>query len=163
MWVHSQGVRVPEDFGGRRRRRSWRSFIGFLSCLLRWRLTFYFGILVYAVRHLWSVSRVLIIIIIIITVCYATPADVLILIWTFHLFASKSPWTWDTRQCWFNYPFQVNIRFFNLSFVFRTFSFRLVSLYIYIYIYIYLYIFIYLYVFISIYTYLCVYIYIYLY
>ncbi|KAL1021559.1 hypothetical protein UPYG_G00014810 [Umbra pygmaea] len=36
-----------------------------------WRLTFYTGIFIYAIRHLWV-----------------------------------SPWMWDTRQCWYNYPFQ---------------------------------------------------------
>uniref|UniRef100_A0AAQ4R6S8 TLC domain-containing protein n=1 Tax=Gasterosteus aculeatus aculeatus TaxID=481459 RepID=A0AAQ4R6S8_GASAC len=40
-------------------------------CESMWRLTFYLGIFIYAVRHLWV-----------------------------------SPWTWDTRKCWYNYPFQ---------------------------------------------------------
>ncbi|XP_061534611.1 ceramide synthase 5-like [Phycodurus eques] len=40
-------------------------------CESMWRFTFYLGIFIYAVRHLWV-----------------------------------SPWTWDTRQCWDNYPFQ---------------------------------------------------------
>ncbi|XP_040910216.1 ceramide synthase 5-like isoform X2 [Toxotes jaculatrix] len=37
----------------------------------QWRLTFYLGIFIYAIRHLWV-----------------------------------SPWMWDTRHCWHNYPFQ---------------------------------------------------------
>uniref|UniRef100_A0A6Q2XVM7 Homeobox domain-containing protein n=1 Tax=Esox lucius TaxID=8010 RepID=A0A6Q2XVM7_ESOLU len=40
-------------------------------CESMWRLTFYTGIFMYAIRHLWV-----------------------------------SPWMWDTRQCWYNYPFQ---------------------------------------------------------
>ncbi|XP_041702697.1 ceramide synthase 5-like isoform X2 [Coregonus clupeaformis] len=40
-------------------------------CESMWRLTFYTGIFIYAIRYLWV-----------------------------------SPWTWDTRQCWYNYPFQ---------------------------------------------------------
>ncbi|KAM4610944.1 ceramide synthase 5-like [Polymixia lowei] len=40
-------------------------------CESMWRLTFYLGIFIYAIRHLWV-----------------------------------SPWMWDTRQCWYNYPFQ---------------------------------------------------------
>ncbi|XP_040007617.1 ceramide synthase 5-like isoform X1 [Xiphias gladius] len=40
-------------------------------CESMWRFTFYLGIFIYAIRHLWV-----------------------------------SPWMWDTRQCWHNYPFQ---------------------------------------------------------
>ncbi|KAM9856189.1 ceramide synthase 5-like [Aulostomus maculatus] len=40
-------------------------------CESMWRFTFYLGIFIYAICHLWV-----------------------------------SPWMWDTRQCWFNYPFQ---------------------------------------------------------
>ncbi|KAL3064444.1 hypothetical protein OYC64_000665 [Pagothenia borchgrevinki] len=40
-------------------------------CESMWRFTFYFGIFIYAIRHLWV-----------------------------------SPWMWDTRECWYNYPFQ---------------------------------------------------------
>ncbi|XP_062315069.1 ceramide synthase 5-like [Osmerus eperlanus] len=40
-------------------------------CESMWRLTFYLGIFIYAIRYLWV-----------------------------------SPWMWDTRQCWYNYPFQ---------------------------------------------------------
>lgn len=40
-------------------------------CESMWRFTFYLGIFIYAIRHLWV-----------------------------------SPWMWDTRQCWYNYPFQ---------------------------------------------------------
>lgn len=40
-------------------------------CESMWRFTFYLGIFIYGLRHLWS-----------------------------------SPWMWDTRQCWYNYPFQ---------------------------------------------------------
>ncbi|XP_077457407.1 ceramide synthase 5-like [Stigmatopora argus] len=40
-------------------------------CESMWRFTFYLGIFIYAVRHLWV-----------------------------------SPWTWNTRLCWDNYPFQ---------------------------------------------------------
>nr|XP_046252446.1 ceramide synthase 5-like [Scatophagus argus] len=40
-------------------------------CESMWRFTFYLGIFIYAIRHLWV-----------------------------------SPWMWDIRQCWHNYPFQ---------------------------------------------------------
>ncbi|XP_056129181.1 ceramide synthase 5-like [Lampris incognitus] len=40
-------------------------------CESMWRFTFYLGIFIYAIRHLWV-----------------------------------SPWMWDTKQCWYNYPFQ---------------------------------------------------------
>ncbi|XP_070825529.1 ceramide synthase 5-like [Chaetodon trifascialis] len=40
-------------------------------CESMWRFTFYLGIFIYAIQHLWV-----------------------------------SPWMWDTRQCWHNYPFQ---------------------------------------------------------
>uniref|UniRef100_A0A3Q0SZ18 Ceramide synthase 5 n=1 Tax=Amphilophus citrinellus TaxID=61819 RepID=A0A3Q0SZ18_AMPCI len=40
-------------------------------CESMWRFTFYLGIFIYGINHLWS-----------------------------------TPWTWDTRQCWHNYPFQ---------------------------------------------------------
>ncbi|KAE8293600.1 Ceramide synthase 5 [Larimichthys crocea] len=40
-------------------------------CESMWRFTFYLGIFIYAIRHLWV-----------------------------------SPWMWDTRVCWHNYPFQ---------------------------------------------------------
>ncbi|XP_029361917.1 ceramide synthase 5-like isoform X1 [Echeneis naucrates] len=40
-------------------------------CESMWRFTFYLGIFIYAIRHLWV-----------------------------------SPWMWDTRQCWHNFPFQ---------------------------------------------------------
>ncbi|XP_029292152.1 ceramide synthase 5-like isoform X2 [Cottoperca gobio] len=40
-------------------------------CESMWRFTFYLGIFIYGIRHLWV-----------------------------------SPWMWDTRQCWYNYPFQ---------------------------------------------------------
>ncbi|XP_041655260.1 ceramide synthase 5-like isoform X2 [Cheilinus undulatus] len=40
-------------------------------CESMWRFTFYLGIFMYAIRHLWV-----------------------------------SPWMWDTRHCWYNYPFQ---------------------------------------------------------
>ncbi|KAM6981924.1 ceramide synthase 5-like [Tautogolabrus adspersus] len=40
-------------------------------CESMWRFTFYLGIFIYAIRHLWV-----------------------------------SPWMWDTRHCWYNYPFQ---------------------------------------------------------
>ncbi|KAM8830064.1 ceramide synthase 5-like isoform 2-T2 [Synchiropus picturatus] len=36
-----------------------------------WRFTFYLGVFVYGLHHLW-----------------------------------QTPWMWDTRQCWYNYPFQ---------------------------------------------------------
>lgn len=39
-------------------------------CESMWRFTFYLGVFIYAIRHLWV-----------------------------------SPWMWDTRQCWYNYPF----------------------------------------------------------
>ncbi|KAF7655648.1 hypothetical protein LDENG_00053040 [Lucifuga dentata] len=40
-------------------------------CESMWRFTFYLGIFIYSIRHLWV-----------------------------------SPWMWDTRYCWYNYPFQ---------------------------------------------------------
>uniref|UniRef100_A0A3Q3XPZ9 TLC domain-containing protein n=1 Tax=Mola mola TaxID=94237 RepID=A0A3Q3XPZ9_MOLML len=40
-------------------------------CESMWRFTFYLGVFIYAIRHLWA-----------------------------------SPWMWDVRQCWQNYPFQ---------------------------------------------------------
>ncbi|KAF0036151.1 ceramide synthase 5-like [Scophthalmus maximus] len=40
-------------------------------CESMWRFTFYLGIFIYAICHLWV-----------------------------------SPWMWDTRHCWYNYPFQ---------------------------------------------------------
>ncbi|XP_070696182.1 ceramide synthase 5-like [Pempheris klunzingeri] len=40
-------------------------------CESMWRFTFYLGVFIYALCHLWG-----------------------------------SPWMWDTRQCWYNYPFQ---------------------------------------------------------
>ncbi|XP_042346941.1 ceramide synthase 5-like [Plectropomus leopardus] len=40
-------------------------------CESMWRFTFYLGIFIYGIRHLWV-----------------------------------SPWMWDTRKCWYNYPFQ---------------------------------------------------------
>ncbi|XP_073327102.1 ceramide synthase 5-like [Pagrus major] len=40
-------------------------------CESMWRFTFYLGIFIYAMRHLWV-----------------------------------SPWMWDVRECWHNYPFQ---------------------------------------------------------
>ncbi|KAG7228201.1 hypothetical protein INR49_013364 [Caranx melampygus] len=43
-------------------------------CESMWRFTFYLGIFIYAMRHLWG-----------------------------------SPWMWDTRQCWYNYPFQASM------------------------------------------------------
>ncbi|KAA8590921.1 hypothetical protein FQN60_001864, partial [Etheostoma spectabile] len=49
----------------------WLSNLLF-SFFLRWRFTFYLGIFIYGIRHLWV-----------------------------------SPWMWDTRQCWYNYPFQL--------------------------------------------------------
>ncbi|KAM4570803.1 ceramide synthase 5-like [Fundulus diaphanus] len=53
------------------RRNQDRPSIKKKFCESMWRFTFYLGVFIYAIRHLWV-----------------------------------SPWMWDTRQCWYNYPFQ---------------------------------------------------------
>ncbi|XP_051282612.1 ceramide synthase 5 [Dicentrarchus labrax] len=53
------------------RRNQDRPSIQKKFCESMWRFTFYLGIFIYAICHLWV-----------------------------------SPWMWDTRQCWHNYPFQ---------------------------------------------------------
>ncbi|KAM9343184.1 ceramide synthase 5-like [Pholidichthys leucotaenia] len=61
------------------RRNQDRPSIEKKFCESMWRFTFYLGIFIYGITHLWL-----------------------------------SPWMWDTRQCWYNYPFQpLSLRQYN--------------------------------------------------